>query len=185
MAEVSVNAEELIGPVKPSREPRSPWHPGPEKTGTEDEDDDMLIVFTDESPEELRAAFRKLWGVLLLMSVRDRATSVHYHPWRGDGALFYIVDDARYEMVPPPAEHADVCVNTARDAFIAPAGFFARLFGCERVACGTLSLDVGGLPVVWDVVVWTSGPRRGVDLHRITPLELRNDSPQDGANSAP
>ena len=167
MSEVVVNVEDLIGPLRP--------------TGTS-ADDDMLVVFSpDDGPAELAAAFRKLWGMVLLMSVRDRATSVHYHPWRGEGALFYVVDNTRYEMVPPPAEYAGACADTARTSFITPAGFFARLFGRERAACGTLTLTVGGNLIVWDVVCWSSGARRGVDLFRVTPLEPREERTNPGS----
>ncbi len=36
---------------------------------------------------------RKLWGMVLLLAVDDKATSVHYHPGRPDGELTYIVNN--------------------------------------------------------------------------------------------
>jgi hypothetical protein len=34
---------------------------------------------------------------------------------------------------------------------------------------------VGGNPIIWDTVVWSTGPRVGVELFRITPLEAPRD----------
>ena len=164
MPSIVVNVEDLIGPHGP------PKPPSADGNGDPAGDDDMLVEFTDGSPAELRAGYRKLWGMVLLMAVRDRAASVHYHPWRGAGALSYVVDNTRYEMVPPPAEFADACVDVAREAFTVPAGLLARLAG-GRTACGTVSLLVGGNPILWDAVVWSNGDRSGVELFRITPLE--------------
>jgi hypothetical protein len=44
----------------------------------------------------------RLWRMVLAMAVRDGAASVHYHPWRADGHLSYLVSGVRYELVPPP-----------------------------------------------------------------------------------
>jgi|GEM_PF-3705878 len=138
-----------------------------------DDDGGLLVTFCDDS-KELPFAARKLWGLILLMSVRDRATSIHYHPWRSEGTLTYIVDGTRYELVPPLTEYADTIVDTARSMFIAP-GFLSWLPGraLKRTACRTLSLDVGGCAIVWDVVCWSSGERRGIEFFRVTPLEPR------------
>lgn len=133
------------------------------------------------------------------MSVRDRATSVHYHPWRSD-PLSYVIDDVRYEvglnkeyfglsegrpividnvryeMVPPPVEYAAGIVEEAQLAFTPLPGSVARLFGRRRAACGTFTLVVGGNPVLWDAVVWSNGERSGVELFRVTPLEPREEA---------
>lgn len=160
MAEIVIDVMDLIGPLRPASEIK------------DDDDDDMLVELAENaSRAEFTAGFRKLWGMVLLMSVRDRATSVHYHPWRTDGALSYVVDNTRYEMVPPPDIWAHWCVETARTTFTEPAGFFARLFGRGRVSCGTLRLEVGGNPIVWDVVYWSTGRRYGIEFYRVTPLE--------------
>jgi hypothetical protein len=138
-----------------------------------DEEDGLLITFPTE-PKELSIALRKLWGLVLLMAIRDRATSVHYHPWRGDSSLAEIVDNIRYEMVPPPPECAEELMSAARSIFLPTnTGFFARLLGRgpARTACATVSLDVGGVPILWDVVCWFSGERGGLDFFRVTLLE--------------
>lgn len=161
MAEIVIDVMDLIGPLRPASEIK------------DGEDDDMLVVFSSNDPAELDAGFRKLWGMVLLMAVRDRATSVQYHPWRGAGALSYVVDNVRYEMVPPPTEYAVTAADAARSAFTESAGFFARLLGRDRASCGTVRLNVGGNPIVWDAVWWSSGERSGVELFRVTPLEPR------------
>lgn len=159
MAEIVIDVMDLIGPLRPASEIKN-------------DEEDMLVEFSENpSPTEITAGFRKLWGMVLLMSVRDRATSVHYHPWRADGALCYIVDNVRYEMVPPPESWAHWCVETARTTFTEPAGFFARLFGRGRVSCGTLRLEIATNPILWEVVVWSSGGRSGVEMYRVTPVE--------------
>lgn len=157
MAEIVIDVNELIGPLR--------------SAPPENEDaDDMLVEFSvGASATELSAGFRKFWGMVLCMSVRDRATSVQYHPWRKD-PLSYVVDNVRYEMVPPPIEFAAGVVEEARIAFTQRPGFFSRLFGRGRVSCGTLSLIVGA-PFVWDVVVWTTGERYGVEFFAVSPVE--------------
>jgi hypothetical protein len=108
------------------------------------------------------------------MSLRDRATSIHYHPWRGESCLTYLIENTRYELLPPPAEYAADILRVARSMFITPGqGFFARLFGRDSAnpACSAVSLDFYGLHIVWDAVIWTTGERSGLELYRITPLE--------------
>jgi hypothetical protein len=125
---------------------------------------------TDDTLADVRAVMGKFWGIVLLLAIRDRATSVQYHPWRGAGALSYVVDDIRYEMVPPEPEDAAEIAAAARAMFTRRPGVFARLFGCGPVSCGTVALAVNG-PTVWDVICWSSGARSGVEFFRVTPLD--------------
>ena len=111
------------------------------------------------------------WGLILLIAFRDRATSVHYHPWRGESALAEIVDDVRVEMVAPEAEGTATILETARSLFLAPRGLLSRLVGRPSTACGSFSLDVAGRSLVWDAIIWSNGERSGVELNRVTPLE--------------
>ncbi|QJW95130.1 hypothetical protein [Frigoriglobus tundricola] len=128
-----------------------------------------FVVF--QFPKEIQ----KLWGLVLLMAERDRATSVHYHPWRSDGRLIYIVEGLRYELVPPPDEHAAAIIETARSVFTAPpaVGLLSRFVGRapERAVCSTFSFEAWDRAVLWDVVCWSNGERAGVELFRVTPLE--------------
>ena len=72
-------------------------------------DDDLVVELTDDP-----AVLGKMWGMILLLAVRDNATSVHYHPWREDGGLPYIVANVRHVLVPPPAELSEAVVGKAR-----------------------------------------------------------------------
>lgn len=159
MASVVIDMDALVGPNVPFET---------------DEDDGIVITFSRDPVDNPAAEIRKFWGLVLLMSLRDRATSIHYHPWRGDSSLAYIVENTRYELLPPPAEYAADILRVARSMFLAPErGFFARLFGRDSAhpACSAVSLDSWGKFVIWDVVFWTTGERSGLELYRITPLE--------------
>jgi hypothetical protein len=115
------------------------------------------------------AVLRKLWGLVLLLAVRDRAASVHYHPWRPDGGLAYIVANVRYVMVPPPAGLAGPIVAAAR-SFIASPGPVGRWVAGRRGAVsGSFTLDVYGQQFEWDLVGWAAGPRCGADFFRVAP----------------
>jgi hypothetical protein len=119
-------------------------------------DEDMVVPLSDDP-----AALAKLWGLVLLLAIRDGATSIHYHPWRADGGLAYVVANVRYAMVPPPADLAEPMVAVARSVF---AGG-----GRSGPACSTMEVDVWGNVYLWDAVVWSSAARAGVDLFRIAP----------------
>jgi hypothetical protein len=115
---------------------------------------------------------RKLWGYVLLMAVRDRVSSVHYHPWRGDGALAYVIANTRVEMRPPDAGWGERCVAAARSLLVRRRGFIGRiLFAQPHPKCGTLVLGVEEHRIEWAVVCWSSGRRFGVEFFRITPIE--------------
>jgi hypothetical protein len=138
----------------------------------ERDDNGLFITFTP-NPSELPIAIRKLWGMVLRMAVYERATSVHYHPWRNEWVLTFIVDGTQYELVPPPPERSNIILDVFRALFIAPsAGFFSRLFR-RFSGHATIRVDVDGTPILWDAICWSSDDRRSVELFRITPLEPR------------
>jgi hypothetical protein len=115
---------------------------------------------------------RKLWGLLLLMAVRDGASSVHYHPWRGDGALAYIIANIRIVLRPPPDLWAEYCVAVARSLLGRRRSLLGRmLIGQPNPACGSLVLGVEEHRIEWEVVCWSSGGRLGVEFFRTTPME--------------
>ena len=108
----------------------------------------------------------RLWAFLLLMAIRDKASSVHYHPWRADGPLSYIVDNVRHTLEPPHAEHAEMVVAAAR-SLIAPHRW---LFADRRTTLGgSFALQFEGISVEWDVVCWSSGTRMGAEFFRVVP----------------
>jgi len=137
------------------------------------DDDEMLVTFTGDR-SNLREAYRKLWAAVLMMALRDKAASVHYHPWRDGGALAYICENVRYEMVPPPAEYAGVCIDVARTLFTQPrrSGFLSRLRQqrSENTVCSAMRVEFAGWASLWDAVCWSSGERAGVDLFLIRPF---------------
>ncbi len=140
-----------------------------------DDDDAMLVTFDGDRAHQ-RYAYRKLWGMVVLLALRDKASSVHYHPWRGGGALAMIVENVRYEMVPPPHEYADVCMEVARTLFTQPrrSGLFSRLWQhrLENTVSSTVRIEWDGWTSFWDAVCWSSGERAGVELYLITPLHV-------------
>jgi hypothetical protein len=139
-------------------------------------DDDMVVQLSDDS-----AALGKLWGMVLLVAVRDHASSIHYHPWREDGGLSVVVANVRYVMVPPPPHLVGPLIAVARSLFTRPgrSGWFSRGAGGGPV-CKTVELDVWGHTSVWDAIVWSSGERSGVELFRIEPT-VAEQSPAPGA----
>jgi hypothetical protein len=147
---IAIRAQELVGDLA---------------VFTAQADGSELITLSDDSitfPNEVR----KFWAVVLLMAVRDRVTSVQYHPWGGARALGYVVDNVRYDMNPPPAEFADRILEAARELFTEPVG--PRR---DQSACSSFVFDSWGLSVEWDVVCWSNGERSGVEFFRVTPLE--------------
>ncbi len=114
------------------------------------------------------------WGLVLMMAVRDRATSLHYHPWRA-GVVTYVTDFTLYELVPPPEAMAGALLDSAR-ALFAPPSLLGRLRR-RGVACGSFEFDAYDSLTVWDAVVWSSGPRGGVELYRVVPPEPARPGP--------
>jgi hypothetical protein len=150
-------------------------------------DDAMVVELTDEP-----AALGKFWSMILLLAIRDNATSVHYHPWREDGVLAYIVANVRHELSPPPDELSEAVVTMARSLFTEPVqgGLLARLGGLlarlggrtvSGLSCGAVEFDVGGNMLLWDAVVWSSGERAGVELFRVAPPVTEQMHAEPGA----
>jgi hypothetical protein len=65
--------------------------------------------------DPLADACKKLWAIVLLLAMKDRATEVRYEPWRPEGALRYKVDGVYYDMVPPPSHIAPGLINAIHD----------------------------------------------------------------------
>jgi hypothetical protein len=140
------------------------------------EGDELLIPLSDDP-----AVLGKLWGMVLLLAVRDHAASVHYHPWRADDGLAYVVQGVRYALVPPPAELAGPVVAVARSLFTRRGRGRWLGRGSSGPACGPVELDVWGHVFVWDAVVWSSGGREGVELFRIAPAAAEQRHAEPGA----
>jgi hypothetical protein len=134
------------------------------------DDGPLLVEFPNAVGPELAAAFRKLWGMVLCMAVRDGAESVRYRPWRDERILTYVIGWQQYEFVPPPPQHANLMIEVARQLFTPPPTLIERVFGRGGAACGTFTA-IAGEAVVWDAVCWSSGERGGVELYRVTPID--------------
>lgn len=131
---------------------------------------DGTVVESADGPTELS----RLWCMVLLIAIRDHATSIHYHPWREDGGLAYVVGGVRCALESPPANLAGSFLAVARSLFSEPItnGLPDRLrwsSGADA-ACASFKLDVRGDVFLWDAVVWSSGERSGVELFRVSPF---------------
>ena len=112
---------------------------------------------------------RKLWCMVLLMAIRDHASSVHFHSWRGNAALTYIISNTRFQLLSPPSDQAEWCVSAARSLLQRPGFLRWFLGGQQTPTCGTLVLRVSEHEIKWQVVTWSSGGRCGVEFFRLTP----------------
>lgn len=111
-----------------------------------------------------------LWELVLTMSVRDAATSLHYHPWKSSGELWYVVDRVRYALVPPAPE-------MARRLALAAGAMLCGGFGAAvRQRLGRPLRAGGRVRVLSEFgdaefagVVWAVGGVFGVEWHRLDP----------------
>ncbi|MFO0953780.1 MAG: hypothetical protein U0835_22015 [Isosphaeraceae bacterium] len=122
-----------------------------------------------EDPAELA----RFWCMVLLMAVRDHASSVHYHPWRDDGGLAYIVGENRLVLEPPPYRLAGPLLAVAR-SLLTGTGWVGSpsrhgWFEGAGAVCSSVVLDIHGDRFPWDAVLWSSGERSGVELFRAAP----------------
>ncbi len=110
----------------------------------------------------------RLWQMILALAIRDGAASLHYHPWRTDGHLSYIVDGVRYEMIPPPPELARQ-VATAAGSLICGNRVGAacrRWLGWPVTTVDRVQVVFRGTTTEWAGVVWSAGGVVGVEWFR-------------------
>lgn len=125
--------------------------------------DGMFVELPPRDPGQLPAALRQMWAMVLLMAIRDYASSLHYHPWRPHGGLSYIVDDVRHEIMPPPDRYAGDLLAIGRSMFL---GLDAE--NDVSTACDTMVLRFrSGWNLKWDVIWWSTGYRAGLELYPI------------------
>lgn len=84
---------------------------------------------------------RKLINMVLLMSIRDHASDVHFEPFEDEYKMRYRCDGVLYEMVPPPRHLASAIASRIK--------VMANLDIAERrlPQDGRIELNVGGNPV--------------------------------------
>jgi hypothetical protein len=163
------------------------------------EDDDLNRRSSDDP-----IVLSRCWLMILLLAGKDHATSVQYHPWRENGGLSYVVDGVRHFLEEPPVEEGETFVAVARSLFTEP-GWIARLrrqtgpgwlahlrrlpglgWPSRRrptpsAVCATFGMDLGSQVFLWwDVVVWSTGQRSGVELFEVKP-DATQRAPQAGS----
>ncbi|HSQ54260.1 MAG TPA: ATPase, T2SS/T4P/T4SS family, partial [Gemmata sp.] len=87
------------------------------------------------------APVRKLINMVLLMSIRDHASDVHFEPFEDEYKMRYRCDGVLYEMVPPPRHLATAIASRIK--------VMSNLDIAERrlPQDGRIELNVGGNPV--------------------------------------
>lgn len=140
--------------------------------GVEDEIDDIGEDSWAIPPDDFQS-IRKNWGQAFLVAIRDRASSLHYHPWRTDGGLAYVVRNVRYPLVPPPAELAAPLLQVAQ-SFLAPSSTAKpppplAPASPPTAVCESVTLEIWEKQFVWDAVFWSTRERSGVEFYRIAP----------------
>ncbi|MBX9584647.1 MAG: hypothetical protein K2X87_30460 [Gemmataceae bacterium] len=134
-----------------------------------------IVIHVDDLVSRNTTPYRKLWGMLLLMAIRDRAASVHYHPWRADGPLAYIVDNVRHVLKPPIGEAAGPVISAARSLLAPRRGLLNRLLGRRpAMVSGSfllrLETEEGVSDVEWTGACWEAGRRAGVEFYQVAPI---------------
>lgn len=93
-----------------------------------------------DSEQELAnsAPVRKLINMVLLMSIRDHASDIHFEPFEDEYKMRYKCDGVLYEMVPPPRHLANAIASRIK--------VMANLDIAERriPQDGRIELNVGG-----------------------------------------
>jgi|GEM_PF-6854957 len=113
-----------------------------------------------------RTEMIRMWCHLFAMAVRDRATSVHWHPWREGEALSYIIRTTRYTLMRPPTELNTLTSAVARE-FVVPGRIrstIGRWLG-RSVASRFICVNSLG-PSEWCGVWWAIGSINGADFFR-------------------
>ncbi len=114
-----------------------------------------------------RAEFRRLWRMVLAMAVRDRASSVYWHPWQEGDALSYVVAGIRYVLVRPPAEPDSLTLAAARE-LIGGGRVWSVIAGWLRSpVAGRFTCEGEHGRSEWCGVWWQAGGVCGAEFHRL------------------
>lgn len=112
-----------------------------------------------------------LWRFTLAMAVRDGAVSVHYHPWRKDFELSYIVSGTRLGMV-PPLRSLEVPFVAAAATLLGGSGngsAVRKWLGGPPQASGRVRLVDASGSSDWAGVVWSADGVGGVEWYTLDP----------------
>jgi hypothetical protein len=111
----------------------------------------------------------QLWVTTFILCLRDEATSVHYHSWRGADAFSYVVAGTRHALEPPPPEFAEHMAAAWRERI--PRGWWQRL---RRAVCPgaaeacEVCTTAGGMAYDWYLVCWSLPGAVGIDLYLLS-----------------
>lgn len=99
-----------------------------------------------EAIEEMAEAapVRKLINMVLLLSIRDKASDIHFEPFEEEYKMRYRVDGVLYELVPPPATSPR---RSPRGSKLCPT-WISPNDGCLKTAASNWP---------WAATPWTSG----------------------------
>lgn len=144
----------------------------------------VVVRYTD-LVESGKTLAHKMWGHVLLMAIRDGASSVHYHPWRSDEPLSYVIANVRHPLDPPPAEWCEWVVSAAWSVFAPRLSLLDRLIARWRgAACGGFTLWLEDCGVEWVGICWSSGKLIGADFFQVVP-PVSGASGDAGARDGP
>jgi len=108
------------------------------KKGKKKKGKETSIDLDDEKELANSAPVRKLINMVLLMSIRDHASDIHFEPFEDEYKMRYKCDGVLYEMVPPPRHLANAISSRIK--------VMANLDIAERRVPqdGRIELNVGG-----------------------------------------
>jgi hypothetical protein len=116
---------------------------------------------------------RAAWGLGLLMALREQATWVFLHSWRGDERFGEVVEGVQYTWTPPPTADAREMLAVARSVITrgdGRPGVLDRVLR-RRAVASRVQIEFEGERSDWFGVYWTADGEGGVDFFRIpTPL---------------
>ena len=126
------------------------------------------------------------WPEVLAMAVKDRASAVHYHPWRtdrlADFVLSYVITGTRYGLIRPPAAAAGRLLAEAR-RLLCPSR--VRRLTAGRTVVGRLRLAGDAGVSEWCGICWTGAGLSGVEWQRVSPVEASAHARAAEAQRAP
>ncbi|MGL6076230.1 MAG: KOW motif-containing protein [Fimbriiglobus sp.] len=121
------------------------------------------------------------WKVMLAITVRDKAMSFHFHPWKSSGELWYVIERERIGLTPPAPEMARMLALAAGALLTGSlGGLIRRRLNWPIRAGGQLWTDGEFGPAVFTGVVWAEGGIFGVDWHRLDLRQYLTKPPKFG-----
>jgi hypothetical protein len=127
-------------------------------------DVDGFAVVEGEGPD----AAWDLWVLVLLMAVRDKARSVHYHSWLGEDALSYVCPDGWHTMMPPKPPLATQMVQVWLDRLSRKPKWWP-FHRRHQQGTGVVHIGDDQWSIGWYVSCWSRDGVEGVDLIRQNP----------------